>query len=132
MREAAVPSRLQQGSILLLAAALVATGVAGGQWFMEADYVVFGYLDQTEWSLDAGYSAGEFWGLVLQSLCLPAAAVALMSFGLHSYKSSAWPAWMKAAVYLSLLVGLAVCAAIADETMTGGLVDCLWSLCENL
>lgn len=44
MREAAVPSRLQQGLILLLAAALVAVGVAGGQWFMEADYVVFGYM----------------------------------------------------------------------------------------
>lgn len=44
MREAAVPSRIQQVSILLLAAALVAAGVAGGQWFMEANYVVIGYL----------------------------------------------------------------------------------------
>lgn len=44
LREGAVPSRLQQGCILLLAAALVAMGVSGGQWFMEADYVVFGYL----------------------------------------------------------------------------------------
>lgn len=42
-REALVPSRLQQGCTLLLAATLVAIGVAGGQWFMEADYVVFGY-----------------------------------------------------------------------------------------
>lgn len=42
-REEAVPSRLQQGCTLLLAAALVAAGVAGGQWFMNADYVVFGY-----------------------------------------------------------------------------------------
>lgn len=44
LREGSVPSKLQQGCILLLAAALVAAGVSGGQWFMEADYVVFGYL----------------------------------------------------------------------------------------
>lgn len=44
MREAAVPSRIQQVSILILAAALVAAGVAGGQWFMESGYVMFGYL----------------------------------------------------------------------------------------
>lgn len=37
-----VPSRLQQGALLVLAAALVAAGVGGGQWFMEADYVVYG------------------------------------------------------------------------------------------
>lgn len=39
----AMPSRLQQGAILVLAAGLVAAGVAGGQWFMENDYVVYGY-----------------------------------------------------------------------------------------
>lgn len=39
-----MPSRIQQVSILVLAAGLVAAGVAGGQWFMQADYVVFGYL----------------------------------------------------------------------------------------
>lgn len=43
VREAAVPSRLQQGCTLMLAAALVTAGVAGGQWFMEADYVVYGF-----------------------------------------------------------------------------------------
>lgn len=37
-----VPTRLQQGALLVLAAALVAAGVGGGQWFMEADYVVYG------------------------------------------------------------------------------------------
>lgn len=37
-----VPSRLQQGALLVLAAALVAAGVGGGQWFMENDYVVYG------------------------------------------------------------------------------------------
>lgn len=41
--EAAAPSPLELGSILVLAAALVALGVAGGQWFSEADYVVYGY-----------------------------------------------------------------------------------------
>eukprot|EP00752_Nemacystus_decipiens_P007965 g7118.t1 len=129
---AAVPSRIQQVSILLLAAALVAAGVAGGQWFMEANYVVFGYLDQEEWSVDSGYTVGEFWGLVLQTLCLPAAAAAFMSFSLHSYKSSAWPSWVKATTYFSLLVLLAVCASIANDTMTQGLVDCLWSLCQDV
>ncbi|CAM9257029.1 unnamed protein product [Ectocarpus sp. 6 AP-2014] len=132
LREGAVPSRLQQGCILLLAAALVATGVSGGQWFMEADYVVFGYLDQEEWSVDSGYTVGQFWGLVTQTLCLPAAAVALMTFALHSYKSPAWPSWVKAVTYLSILVILAVCASIADHRMTEGLVDCLWSLCEEM
>lgn len=44
MWEAAVPSRIQQVSLLVLAAALVTAGVAGGQWFMESGYVVFGYL----------------------------------------------------------------------------------------
>lgn len=58
--------------------------------------------DQTEWSVDAGYTVGEFWGLVLQSLCLPAAAVALMSFGLHSYKSSAWPSWVRLSLVSAL------------------------------
>lgn len=54
--------------------------------------------NQEEWSVDAGYTVGEFWGLVLQTLCLPAAAVALMSFALHSYKSPAWPSWVRLAV----------------------------------
>ena len=44
--------------------------------------------------MDSGYTVGQFWGLVLQTLCLPAAAVAFMSFSLHSYKSSAWPSWV--------------------------------------
>ena len=39
----AVPSKSHQVALLLLAACLVAAGVAGGQWFMEADYVVYGY-----------------------------------------------------------------------------------------
>lgn len=42
MTDVAVPSRLQQGAILVLAAALVAAGVGGGQWFMDSDYVTYG------------------------------------------------------------------------------------------
>ena len=42
--EAAVPSRVELGVTLVLAAALTTLGVAGGQWFSEADYVVYGYL----------------------------------------------------------------------------------------
>ena len=41
--EVAAPTRAQQGAILMLAAALVAAGVGGGQWFMNADYVVYGF-----------------------------------------------------------------------------------------
>lgn len=41
--EMAIPSRIQQGSLLILAAVFVAAGVGGGQWFMQADYVVYGY-----------------------------------------------------------------------------------------
>lgn len=41
--EVAMPTRVQQGVILALAAVLVAAGVGGGQWFMNADYVVYGY-----------------------------------------------------------------------------------------
>ncbi|CAN0139720.1 unnamed protein product, partial [Ectocarpus fasciculatus] len=98
-----VPSRLQQGCILLLAAALVAVGVSGGQWFMEADYVVYGFLDQEEWSVDSGYTVGQFWGLVMQTLCLPAAAVALMTVALHSYKSPAWPSWVRSCSFARLV-----------------------------
>lgn len=39
---------------------------------------------------------------------------------------------VKAATYLSLLVVLAVCASIAADTMTQGLVGCLWSLCQDV
>lgn len=44
------------------------------------------------------------------------------------------PHWsqVKAVTYLSILVILAVCASIADHRMTEGLVDCLWSLCEEM
>ena len=45
--------------------------------------------------MDSGYTVAEFWGLVLQMLCLPAAAVAFMGFSLHSYKSAAWPTWVR-------------------------------------
>lgn len=41
--EVATPTRVQQGAILMLAATLVAAGVGGGQWFMNADYVVYGF-----------------------------------------------------------------------------------------
>lgn len=41
--EVAAPTRVQQGAILTLAATLVAAGVGGGQWFMNADYVAYGY-----------------------------------------------------------------------------------------
>ena len=37
-----LPSRLQQIVLLVLAASLVAVGIAGGQWFMDADYIVYG------------------------------------------------------------------------------------------
>lgn len=40
--EVATPTRVQQGAILTLAAVLVAAGVGGGQWFMDADYIVYG------------------------------------------------------------------------------------------
>lgn len=61
-----MPSRLQQVSILLLAAALVAAGVAGGQWFMESDYVVFGYLVR-----ESG-TASAWWRSFSRSMtCMP-------------------------------------------------------------
>lgn len=40
--EPVAPSRVAQGLTLLLSAILVAVGVWGGQFFMEADYVVYG------------------------------------------------------------------------------------------
>ena len=43
MLEVHTPTRTQQGAILVLTAGLVAAGVGGGQWFMNADYVVYGY-----------------------------------------------------------------------------------------
>ena len=55
--------------------------------------------------MEAGYTAGEFWGLVVQTLCLPAAAVALVTFLNISYKSQAWSAWVRS-ILLCWLVPL--------------------------
>lgn len=127
--ESVAPSRVAQCSTLFVSAALVAAGVWGGQYFMENDYVVDGVSDKTSWTNDSGYTEAEFGGLVLQTLCLPAAAIALMSFSLHFYKSPAWNPWAKVVMFVLLLLGMITCATIADVTMTDGLVDCLWSLC---
>ncbi|CAM9467086.1 unnamed protein product, partial [Sphacelaria rigidula] len=93
--EPVAPSRVAQGLTLVLSAILVAIGVWGGQLFMEADYVVYGVAGISSWTDDDGYSEPEFWGLVLQTVCLPAAAIALMSFSLHFYKSPAWNPWVR-------------------------------------
>lgn len=49
---------------------------------------------KSSWSTSAGYTEAEFWGLALETLCLPAAAVAFMTFALHYYKSPAWSYWV--------------------------------------
>ncbi|CAM9834238.1 unnamed protein product, partial [Choristocarpus tenellus] len=114
---------------LATAAILVAVGVGGGQIFMENDYVVYGVSGKVSWSTSSGYTAGQFWGLVLQTFFLPAAAIALMTFALHSYKSSGWPAFVRVFVYLSLLFVLVLSATIANLDMTDGLIGCLWDFC---
>ena len=86
MREAVVPSRIQQVSILLLAAALVAAGVAGGQWFMEANYVVFGYLVRERWH---DIPAEKFVEIVF-FLALPTCSSAAVCTNVESTNTDAW------------------------------------------
>ena len=43
--------------------------------------------------------------------------------------SGSWQ--VKVVGFTLLLVVLATCASVADNTMTDGLLDCLWSLCED-
>ena len=56
--------------------------------------VPFRPQDKTEWTVTGGYTVGEFWGLVLQTVCLPGATVALLTSMLFFYKSPAWPSWV--------------------------------------